>query len=182
VFYLPEDSGDRVTRLAALVVAPTLSPERLLAALRERIDPAFLPRPLHLVARLPRNATGKLPREQLLALARRCAARAAGQALVLERTIATDHPALPGHFPGDPVVPGVVLLDEVIDAATDGLGFSRAQGWTVRSAKFLRPVRPGDTLTIRLSPEAGDALRFECRVGEALALSGALVQPPEEGA
>jgi acyl-coenzyme A synthetase/AMP-(fatty) acid ligase len=176
VFFLPEESGERVTRLAALVVAPALSAERLLAALRERIDPAFLPRPLHLVARLPRNATGKLPRDQLLALARRCAVRAGGEPLVLERSIAADHPALPGHFPGNPVVPGVVLLDEVIDAASEGLGFDASQPWTVKSAKFLRPVRPGERLSIRLMPDADDGLRFECRVGDVPALSGALVQ------
>jgi len=44
----------------------------VLDALRQRIDAAFLPRPLHLVSALPRNATGKLPRRalsQLLAAA-----------------------------------------------------------------------------------------------------------------
>jgi acyl-coenzyme A synthetase/AMP-(fatty) acid ligase len=40
-------------------------------ALQQRIDPAFVPRPLHLVDALPRNATGKVPREALLALAAR---------------------------------------------------------------------------------------------------------------
>jgi acyl-coenzyme A synthetase/AMP-(fatty) acid ligase len=59
-----------VTRLAAFVVAPGLSRERLLAALRRRVDPAFLPRPLVLLERLPRAASGKLPRAALEALAR----------------------------------------------------------------------------------------------------------------
>ena len=59
-----------VTRVAACVVAPSLDTARLLEALRERIDPAFLPRPLLLVARLPRNHTGKLPQEALRALAK----------------------------------------------------------------------------------------------------------------
>lgn len=54
------------TRLAALVVAPGLTAETLLARLRERIDPIFLPRPLRFVEALPRNPTGKLPREALL--------------------------------------------------------------------------------------------------------------------
>ena len=62
VFLLPrEDSPDRIGRLAALVVAPGLTPAVLTQALRERIDPVFLPRPLLLVEALPRNATGKLP-------------------------------------------------------------------------------------------------------------------------
>ena len=50
--------------------APGLSMAALRAALRERIDPAFMPRPLLFVERLPRNSTGKLPREALQALAR----------------------------------------------------------------------------------------------------------------
>jgi acyl-coenzyme A synthetase/AMP-(fatty) acid ligase len=59
-----------VTRLAAAVVAPGLSAAGLIDQLRERIDPVFLPRPLLMVERLPRNATGKLPLEALQALAR----------------------------------------------------------------------------------------------------------------
>lgn len=62
VFLLPrEDSPDGIGRLAALVVAPGLTPAALTRALRERIDPVFLPRPLLFVEALPRNATGKLP-------------------------------------------------------------------------------------------------------------------------
>jgi acyl-coenzyme A synthetase/AMP-(fatty) acid ligase len=68
-FFRPEDDGRGVRRLAAFVVAPGLSSRRLLEELRRRVDPAFLPRPLHLVARLPRNATGKLAAEDLRALA-----------------------------------------------------------------------------------------------------------------
>jgi acyl-coenzyme A synthetase/AMP-(fatty) acid ligase len=58
-----------VARLAAAVVAPSLSAAALIEALRERIDPVFLPRPLLLVERLPRNATGKLPQHALQSLA-----------------------------------------------------------------------------------------------------------------
>jgi acyl-coenzyme A synthetase/AMP-(fatty) acid ligase len=62
VFLLPrEDGPDRIGRLTALVVAPGLTPAALIQALRERIDPVFLPRPLLCVDELPRNATGKLP-------------------------------------------------------------------------------------------------------------------------
>lgn len=65
-FYMPDEvSHDHVTRLAACVVAPGLDAKTLLQALRERIDPVFLPRPLLFVDALPRNSTGKLPREAL---------------------------------------------------------------------------------------------------------------------
>jgi acyl-coenzyme A synthetase/AMP-(fatty) acid ligase len=68
-FVLPGDEPpDGVARLAALVVAPGMTTRQIAAALRQRIDPVFLPRPLLAVAALPRNATGKLPRAALLAL------------------------------------------------------------------------------------------------------------------
>ncbi len=72
VFFFPEEphpSQAGVARVAAAVVAPGLDAARLTEALRRRIDPVFLPRPLLLVARLPRNSTGKLPREALRSLA-----------------------------------------------------------------------------------------------------------------
>jgi len=68
-FYMPDDAGnDRITRLAACVVAPGMDAPQLLAALREHIDPVFLPRPLLFVDVLPRNGAGKLPRAALQAL------------------------------------------------------------------------------------------------------------------
>lgn len=67
-FFLPEEKADLVTRLMACVVAPGKTVEEIQQALRSRIDPVFLPRPLLLVPQLPRNETGKLPREALLKL------------------------------------------------------------------------------------------------------------------
>ncbi|HKQ30130.1 MAG TPA: AMP-binding protein [Burkholderiales bacterium] len=67
-FVLEESSDGREPRLAAFVVAPGRTREQLLTALRERVDEVFLPRRLWLVPALPRNAAGKLPREQLTAL------------------------------------------------------------------------------------------------------------------
>lgn len=69
-YYMPDDDSDGVTRLAAFVVAPGVARADIIAALRERVDPLFLPRPLIMLDALPRNATGKLPRDvckQLLA-------------------------------------------------------------------------------------------------------------------
>ena len=57
-----------IARLAAAVVAPSLSAASILESLRQRVDPVFLPRPLLLVSRLPRNTTGKLPHQALEAL------------------------------------------------------------------------------------------------------------------
>jgi acyl-coenzyme A synthetase/AMP-(fatty) acid ligase len=71
-FWLPPDAGDAaVVRLVALVVAPDVSRDALLAALRERVDAAFLPRRILRVDSLPRDGTGKLPAGRLAELATR---------------------------------------------------------------------------------------------------------------
>jgi acyl-coenzyme A synthetase/AMP-(fatty) acid ligase len=74
-FIMPESETAAVTRLMALVVAPGRSREAILCALRQRIDAAFLPRPLLFVDALPRNETGKLPRAALEELIARVAAK-----------------------------------------------------------------------------------------------------------
>jgi acyl-coenzyme A synthetase/AMP-(fatty) acid ligase len=66
VFIPPENPNNGKQRLTALVVAPALSKQDILQQLTQSIDAAFLPRPLHFVDSLPRNSTGKLPREQLI--------------------------------------------------------------------------------------------------------------------
>ncbi|HZR34337.1 MAG TPA: AMP-binding protein [Nevskia sp.] len=71
VVFLPDPvDGAAVLRPAALVVAPALAEAQILEALRRSVDPAFLPRPLRRVDRLPRNEVGKLPRARLLELLR----------------------------------------------------------------------------------------------------------------
>ncbi|MBL8403823.1 MAG: acyl-CoA synthetase [Dechloromonas sp.] len=68
-FFLPDEEGpDGITRLTAFVVAPGLTARQITVALRQRIEAIFLPRPLLLVDKLPRNSTGKLPRNELQAL------------------------------------------------------------------------------------------------------------------
>jgi acyl-coenzyme A synthetase/AMP-(fatty) acid ligase len=74
----PADVGG-VTRLAAFVVAPELTAAMLMRALRAKIDPLFLPRPLIFVESLPRNATGKLPREAMQQLMAKHAVRGGGE-------------------------------------------------------------------------------------------------------
>lgn len=69
-FVQPDDTAGAIQRLAALAVAPGLDERKLLALLRQRIDPAFLPRPLLLVDAMPRNATGKLVRSDVMTLYR----------------------------------------------------------------------------------------------------------------
>src|SRR2546422_7002666 len=75
-FVMPEEADGTVARLTAFVVAPGLATETIMTALRQRIDAAFLPRPLCFVKSLPRNETGKLPRMALDDLVARLAAKA----------------------------------------------------------------------------------------------------------
>lgn len=81
------------------------------------------------------------------------------------------HPAFPGHFPGAPIVPGVLLLDAALHAAQEA-------GMTVTgiaSAKFLQPVAPGETLALSLRGDGGGRVRFVVERGSQPAASGQLV-------
>jgi acyl-coenzyme A synthetase/AMP-(fatty) acid ligase len=71
-FFNPEEGTREVSRLTAFVVTRTLTAQAILAQLRRKTDAVFLPRPLHLVEKLPRADTGKLPQAALAALARQC--------------------------------------------------------------------------------------------------------------
>lgn len=71
--------------------------------------------------------------------------------------IAADHPAFAGHFPGLPIVPGVVLLDEVLHFLEHEQGMVAAQ---ISQAKFLSPVRPGEIVELRYESGNEGNLRF----------------------
>lgn len=73
--------------------------------------------------------------------------------------IAADHPALPGHFPGSPVVPGVLLLSQVLDAAQSWLG-TEVEPLRLLQAKFPAPWLPGMQPLATLKIDAR-LLRFE---------------------
>lgn len=86
--------------------------------------------------------------------------------------IADDHPALPGHFPGDPLVPAVVILDAVLAALASAQPQWRVRG--VRRMKFLRPLRGGERVELAWQEPHRHVLRFACRVGEELVAEGQL--------
>ncbi|CAN5517709.1 hypothetical protein BH10PSE16_BH10PSE16_08650 [soil metagenome] len=100
--------------------------------------------------------------------------------------IEPDHPAFAGHFPGRPILPGVVLLDAAVHAVSNALGSSasgqnhRQDGSAVcqiSSAKFLSPVGPGETLTLSWSTAASGSVRFELACGSRKIATGTLVLP-----
>ncbi len=67
----------------------------------------------------------------------------------MQFTVPTDHPCLPGHFPGRPLVPGVVILDRVIEAI-EAAGAPRDAAWHWPRLKFLQPLLPGQWASIEL--------------------------------
>ena len=73
--------------------------------------------------------------------------------------IALDHPALAGHFPGMPVVPGVVLLDHALSLMGAALA-ADLSACRIASVKFLSPVLPGQTIEVVHDDAAGGAIRF----------------------
>lgn len=72
--------------------------------------------------------------------------------------ISANHPALPGHFPGRPIVPGVVLLDRVLEAAERWLQRSLSPS-SLPNAKFTAPLLPEQDAELQLKLD-GDELRF----------------------
>ena len=91
-------------------------------------------------------------------------------------TVAADHPAFAGHFPGRPIVPCVVLLDRAIVFAEQLLG-QPVSHWQVGNAKFFSPVDPGEVLSFTLQLKASGAIAFTvCGAGRDVA-SGSLTPP-----
>jgi 3-hydroxymyristoyl/3-hydroxydecanoyl-(acyl carrier protein) dehydratase len=82
--------------------------------------------------------------------------------------VASDHPCLPGHFPGAPLVPGVLLLEHVATALREWRGQRLAR---VVDAKFVAPLLPNEEAEVVLTDAAG-RVRFEIRRGDTLLARG----------
>jgi len=92
----------------------------------------------------------------------------------IELTIPADHPAFAGHFPGNPIVPGVVLLDEAVFAIGAAMGASDAP-FTLTQVKFRQILRPGEPVTLRFEAAGDRRVRFEFESRGRGVASGTLV-------
>jgi 3-hydroxymyristoyl/3-hydroxydecanoyl-(acyl carrier protein) dehydratase len=90
-----------------------------------------------------------------------------------ELAIASDHPAYAGHFPGRPILPGAVLLDEALREIGRSRGVELTH-WRIASAKFLKTVEPGEPLTLTHSASSGSTIRFVIYSASRIVASGML--------
>ena len=97
-----------------------------------------------------------------------------GMTFEVRRVIRADHPSLPGHFPGAPLVPGVIILDEVVEALIEWRENSQLTG--IRTVKFLAPLMPEQPFTISLWGKNESALEvnFSCRAEDRVIVEGRL--------
>ncbi|HID82864.1 MAG TPA: AMP-dependent synthetase [Thiotrichales bacterium] len=166
VFIPPDKNNKPGTRLAAIIVAPETTVESVLAALGKVLDPVFFPRPLLKADKLPRNATGKLPREALLQLLRQIHC----MSFTKEFSIPTSHPSLPGHFPDNPVVPGVVILQQIEIAFQNWQKNVVLSGWP--QVKFLQPVSPDQKVEVKFDLKNNQQAGFKCVSADKVVASG----------
>ncbi len=89
----------------------------------------------------------------------------------VEDCIGADHPSLPGHFPGRPLVPGVLILERVVAALRQAIGSSQIVG--APAIKFLRPLFPEQRYTIILQIQVPTA-HFRCEAAGQLLAQGSL--------
>lgn len=88
-----------------------------------------------------------------------------------------DHPAFGGHFPGAPILPGVVLLDVALNVIAEAhqLALDHCE---IGAVKFLIPVRGGDTLAFHHQRLASGTIQFEVRSSATLVASGTVLPRP----
>ena len=90
------------------------------------------------------------------------------------RAIRADHPSLPGHFPDATLVPGVVILDEILAVLSEWRQGCQLTG--IRTVKFLVPLKPEQPFAICFSTEddGTEEVNFSCRVGDRIIVEGRL--------
>jgi hypothetical protein len=167
--------ADGVVRPVAFVVAPTLAAGEIIAALRQRLEPVFVPRRVVQVksfrAKAPASSRcGRCANSRWRSsrpTTRRCRSRWRCPSTI--RSFA-------GHFPGQPLLPGALVLAEVMEAIQRVPALVARLGAAPRSRRpsSWRRCGPGSTLSIELQPEAGAGrgVRFDVRCDGVVAVSG----------
>lgn len=186
VIQLPSEFGGRL----GLVAEPSEKGSELLfnsgrkafisslkSSLFNTVDRLAWPRVWRFTLVLPENSQGKIHRSSLLALL----ASREPDLVFLERSrrevriglwVQADLPHFDGHFPGQPVLPGVALLDWAFGAARQCFSLGSHTG-RLANFKFLKPVEPDERLHLHLSVnDASDRLDFKYSSGDATCAQG----------
>lgn len=90
--------------------------------------------------------------------------------------IPADHAAFAGHFPGNAIVPGVVLLDEILYSVASARGVAPGK-CSIPAVKFLSAARPGELLQLVIEPGNNQQLSFTIRAADRIVASGILTLP-----
>jgi 4-coumarate--CoA ligase (photoactive yellow protein activation family) len=184
--------GLRGEEIWVAVAASGQTPEQLREALARWLDPVVLPRRIRVLDALPREATGKLVREKLRALFDAPAAAprtrldpeteevieapAGKEARRLTFTVAPDLRWFEGHFPGFPVLPGVVQLDSMVLVQVDRLWPGAGPVRVVKRLKFSKLIRPEQRIVLELERDpAQGTVAFTIDGPEGRCASGTLV-------
>lgn len=95
---------------------------------------------------------------------------------IIETVFPIGLPATQGHFPGNPIVPGAVLLAETLHKIGTAVDAKLMPG-NVKAAKFFHPVRPGETVAIDYTQAAPGEVKFTCSVAGQPVMSGQVRWP-----
>lgn len=92
-------------------------------------------------------------------------------------TFPAAHPAFAGHFAGDPIVPGALLLDELIHRLAEEVGLPYAR-FRVQSVKFLASVRPDDAVSWTFTSPSRETFSFVLSVADSAVAAGVVAARP----
>ena len=155
-FYLPS-ATEFGKRLALIYVSQTLSQEDIKAYLKKQIDPIFIPRIFIKVECIGRSETGKLTDHILATIHAEWLAKKKSEVRSFAFSVSSKHPSLAGHFPSHPVVPGVVILEQILAGLIDCAG---CRSSTFRQIKFDSILCPDELAKISYQIKA-DKCVFE---------------------
>lgn len=175
--------GVRV-RAAVATDEPDWTPATVRDALARWFDPVTLPRTIRVAPALPRDPSGKLPRERLGAwldgtdapLLDAVVPDDAARQVTLTVAVPASAPHFVGHFPGEPIFPAVAQVDTVVLEAVRRIWPALGEPVGARRLKFRRPMRPGATARLELDRTDGSPTRvaFELIGPEEVFASGML--------
>jgi 3-hydroxymyristoyl/3-hydroxydecanoyl-(acyl carrier protein) dehydratase len=163
-----------------------LSVPRLREHLLRSLEAVAVPRRFRLVEALPREATGKVPKERLRALfltggsGASQSAAATAEVVVNTFSFPASSPYFRGHFDDFPLLPGVVQLNDLALRTVRGRWPHLPRLTRVMGLKFKSPIRPGDDVTLEARLMAPAKVAFTLRRGEELISQGTLLFAPRE--